>query len=228
MLQLIQLPLAWSLARRVAQAHRDREALLRRALDASDLERRRIAADLHDGTVQDLVAASYALTSARERLEPGGNGASAALERADETTRGAVRQLRSLLVEIYPARLKEAGLASALRDLDAQVDVPDDLSLPDDVTALFFRTAQEAVRNAAEHAAADNVRVRVSTGDGGARLTVEDDGVGFDHERALAAAREGHFGLRLLRDQVHDAGGSFDIDSAPGRGTRVTVEVPLR
>ena len=226
-LQLIQLPLAWSLARRMAQAHRDREALLQRALDASDLERRRIAADLHDGTVQDLVAASYALTSARERLGPEGNGASAALERADETTREAVRQLRGLLVEIYPPRLMEAGLASALRDLDADVDAPDDLDLPDEVTALFFRTAQEAVRNASEHAQAENVSVRVRADDAGAHLTVSDDGVGFDHERALAAAREGHFGLRLLRDQVRDAGGTFEIDSAPGQGTRVDVEVPF-
>jgi signal transduction histidine kinase len=226
-LQLIQLPLAWSLARRVAQAHRDREALLQRALDASDLERRRIAADLHDGTVQDLVAASYALTSARERLGPEGNGASTALERADHTTREAVRQLRSLLVEIYPPRLREAGLASALRDLDAEVHVADDLDLPDDVTALLFRTAQEAVRNAAEHAQADHVRVEVTSDEESARLTVADDGVGFDHERALEAAREGHFGLRLLRDQVADAGGTFTIESAPGEGTRVRVEVPL-
>jgi signal transduction histidine kinase len=226
-LQLIQLPLAFSLARRLEQSHRDREGLLQRSLEASDLERRRIAADLHDGTVQDLVAASYALTSARERLGPEGNGASTALERADETTRGAVRQLRSLLVEIYPPRLKEAGLASALRDLDADVEVPGDLSLPEDVTALLFRTAQEAVRNAREHAEAENVRVHLNVGDGAARLVVADDGVGFDSQRALAAQREGHFGLRLLRDQVHDAGGTFSIDSAPGQGTRITVEVPL-
>ncbi|HLM27333.1 MAG TPA: sensor histidine kinase [Thermoleophilaceae bacterium] len=235
-LQLIQLPLARSLARRVEQAHRDRMELLQRAVDASDLERRRIAADLHDGTVQDLVAASYALTSARERLGPDGNGASTALERADETTRGAVRELRSLLVDIYPPRLREAGLASALRDLcppleerglRTHVDVSTDLQLPHDVTALLYRTAQEAMRNAAEHAEAQNVRVQVRASEGTARLSVADDGVGFDHERALAAAAEGHFGLRLLRDQVRDAGGTFELDSAPGRGTRVGVEVPL-
>ena len=235
-LQLIQLPLARSLARRVEQAHRDRMELLQRAVDASDLERRRIAADLHDGTVQDLVAASYALTSARERLGPDGNGASTALERADETTRSAVRELRGLLVDIYPPRLREAGLASALRDLcppleergpRTHVDVPTDLQLPDDVTALLYRTAQEAMRNAAEHAEAQNVRVQVRASEGTARLSVADDGVGFDHERALAAAAEGHFGLRLLRDQVRDAGGTFELDSAPGRGTRVGVEVPL-
>jgi len=235
-LQLIQLPLARSLARRVEQAHRDRMELLQRAVDASDLERRRIAADLHDGTVQDLVAASYALTSARERLGPDGNGASTALERADETTRGAVRELRSLLVDIYPPRLREAGLASALRDLcppleerglRTHVDVSTDLQLPHDVTALLYRTAQEAMRNAAEHAEAQNVRVQVRASEGTARLSVADDGVGFDHEPALAAAAEGHFGLRLLRDQVRDAGGTFELDSAPGRGTRVGVEVPL-
>ena len=234
-LQLIQLPLARSLARRVARSHRDREALLKRALEASDLERRRIAADLHDGTVQDLVAASYALSSARERQGPSSNGAAEALERADETCRGAVRQLRSLLVEIYPPRLKEAGLASALRDLcppleerglRVHVEVPPDLVLSDEGTALLYRTAQEAVRNAAEHADATNVWVRVDADGATARLSVADDGTGFDHRRALEAAQEGHFGLRLLRDQVSDAGGTFEIDSRPGEGTRVSVEVP--
>jgi two-component system, NarL family, sensor kinase len=233
-LQLIQLPLARSLARRVERAQRERAELLKRALDASELERRRIAADLHDGTVQELVAASYGLSAARERLAPE-DQAARALERAEETCRAAVRELRSLLVEIYPPRLRDAGLASALEDLitpleqkgiEASVESQPNLRLPDETTALLYRTAREALRNADQHAEAHEVRIRVARENGKVALSVTDDGQGFVTGEALERPAEGHFGLRLLSDQVRDAGGTFEIDSAPGRGTRLCVKVP--
>jgi signal transduction histidine kinase len=235
-LALLQLPLAYSLARRLERAHLEREAALSRALDASELERRRIAADLHDGTVQELVAASYSLSAARERLARG-DEADGALARAEETTRGAVRELRSLLIEIYPPRLRESGLTDALEDLvrpleqrgvSTSVDVPAGLELPYETTALLYRTAREAVRNVAEHAGANELRIALTRDNGRVALSVADDGKGFRPEDALARPAEGHFGLRLLADQVRDAGGSFDLDSAPGRGTSVRVEVPAR
>src|SRR3954469_5863570 len=233
-LELIQLPLAWSLARRVQRAHREREAALARALDASELERRRIAADLHDGTVQELVAASYGLAAARERLAPDSE-AIGAIARAEATCRSAVRELRSLLVEIYPPRLREAGLASAIEDLvtpleqrgiRTSVDVPKDLALPYEPTALVYRSAREGLRNAAKHAGADAIDIAVHQSNGHVTLLVSDDGRGCSPAEALDASAEGHFGLRLLADQVRDAGGSLDLDSAPGAGTRLRVEVP--
>jgi len=233
-LELIQLPLAWSLARRVQRAHREREAALARALDASELERRRIAADLHDGTVQELVAASYGLAAARERLAPDSE-AIGAIARAEATCRSAVRELRSLLVEIYPPRLREAGLASAIEDLvtpleqrgiRTSVDVPKDLALPYEPTALVYRSAREGLRNAAKHAGADAIDIAVHQSNGHVTLLVSDDGRGCSPAEALDASTEGHFGLRLLADQVRDAGGSLDLDSAPGAGTRLRVEVP--
>src|SRR4051794_32447147 len=234
--ELVQLPLALRLARRVRRGHAEREALLQRALDASDLERRRIAADLHDGTVQELVAASYSLEAARARVGPD-SGAATALAGAADTARNAVGELRNLLVDIYPPRLREDGLPNALSDLagqaeqrgiTARVDAPPALELPDDVTALLYRTAQEAVRNAVAHAEAREVEIRLSTTNGHATLLVADDGRGFSPEDALASREEGHFGLSLLADRVHDAGGKFAIDSQPGRGTRVSAEVPVR
>ncbi|MCW3032236.1 MAG: two-component sensor histidine kinase [Solirubrobacterales bacterium] len=233
-LQLIQLPLARSLARRVARAHRDRAELLKRALDASELERRRIAADLHDGTVQELVAASYGLAAARERVGSE-DPAAEALQRAEESCRRAVRELRSLLVEIYPPRLHEAGLENALEDLvsplqqhgiQATVESQPGLQLSDLVAALLYRTAREAVRNVQEHAEASTLELRLAQENGRVSLSVADDGRGFAPEDALARPAEGHFGLRLLHDQVRDAGGTFEIDSAPGRGAKLTVEVP--
>lgn len=233
-LAVLQLPLAYSLARRVERAHRDREAALARALDASDLERRRIAADLHDGTVQELVAASYSLSAARERLARG-DEADGAIARAEHTTRGAVRELRSLLIEIYPPRLREAGLTDALEDLvrpleqrgvTASVTAPARLELPYETTTLLYRSAREAIRNVAEHADASELRIALMQENGHAVLSVADDGKGFRPEDALARPAEGHFGLRLLADQVHAVGGTFDLESAPGRGTRLRVEVP--
>jgi two-component system, NarL family, sensor kinase len=233
-LQLIQLPLARSLARRVARAHRDRAELLKRALDASELERRRIAADLHDGTVQELIAASYGLSAARERVGPGDQAADA-LKRAEASCRGAVRELRSLLVEIYPPRLKDAGLASALEDLiipleqrgiQTSVESHADLRLSEETTALLYRTAREALRNAAEHAEARSVRVSLARENGRVTLSVADDGRGFIPDDALARPAEGHFGLRLLSDQVRDAGGTLEIDSTLGKGSKLHVEVP--
>src|SRR4051794_2525303 len=206
---LIQLPLAWRLARRVRRGHEEREALLQRALDASELERRRIAADLHDGTVQELVGASYALAAARERLGPNGGEPARALESAETTARKAGGELRTLMVDIYPPRLREAGLPSVLRDLAAQVEeqgveavvqAPGDLALSDDVAAILYRTAQEAVRNVVEHAEASKVEIQLTGSDGRAMLVVEDDGRGFSAEEALARREEGHFGLRLLAD----------------------------
>jgi two-component system, NarL family, sensor kinase len=235
-LQLIQLPLARSLARRVARAQRDRAELLKRALDASELERRRIAADLHDGTVQELIAASYGLSAARERVGPEDQAADA-LQRAEASCRGAVRELRSLLVEIYPPRLHDAGLASALEDLitpleqkgvQASVESHAELRLPTETTALLYRTAREALRNTAEHAGARRVDVRVARENGNVTLSVTDDGRGFIPDDALARPAEGHFGLRLLSDQVRDAGGTFEIASTPGNGAKLTVQVPVR
>jgi two-component system NarL family sensor kinase len=233
-LQLIQLPLAYSLGRRVARAHRDRAELLKRALDASEMERRRIAADLHDGTVQELVAASYGLSAARERVGAEDQAADA-LERAEASCRAAVRELRSLLVEIYPPRLHDAGLVSALEDLitplehkgiQASVESPADLRLPDETTALLYRSAREALRNAAEHAEAHTVRVRLTRENGRVALSVADDGHGFNPDDAFGRPAAGHFGLRLLRDQVRDAGGTFEVDSTAGTGSELRVEVP--
>jgi signal transduction histidine kinase len=234
--QLLQLPLALGLARRVRRGHEEREALLQRALDASDMERRRIAADLHDGTVQELVAASYSLAVARERLGSGDRDAATALDAAADTARKAVGELRSLMVDIYPPRLREAGLPSVLADLAGQleqrgiaarVQAQPDLALPDEVAALLYRTAQEAVRNVVAHADAREVEIRLSSADGHVTLLVEDDGRGFSAQEALDRREEGHFGLRLLADRVEDAGGTLEIDSKPGRGTCVCAEVPV-
>jgi two-component system, NarL family, sensor kinase len=237
LLQLLQLPLAYRMARNLQDGRREREGLLEKALDASDSERRRIAGDLHDGVVQDLVGTSYALAAAADRVNGhAGPEVSQALRHGASQTRRSIRQLRSLLVDIYPPDLHKAGLAAALSDLvaplesrgvQAHVQLPPTLVLERDAEALMFRTAQEALRNVMAHSKATRVDVSVSVDGRNAGLDITDDGCGFSPERAQEAREDGHFGLRVLSDMAQHAGGRLSIDSAPGAGTRVLLEVPV-
>jgi signal transduction histidine kinase len=235
-LQVLQLPLAWRLVRRLQQGQRDRDALHVRALEASDTERRRIAADLHDGVVQTLAGVSYSLAAAALDVESGAPGsartASTTISSAAVLTRRSVGELRSLLVDIYPPDLRETGLAGALaalttslaeRGVTPRLDVPADLALSRPVEELLYRAAQEAVRNVLAHAQASHVLLRVQVRRGRVLLEVRDDGCGF-----VGAPHPGtpHFGLRLLDEMAGRRGGSLRTDSVPGLGTTLVLEVP--
>jgi signal transduction histidine kinase len=238
MLWLLQMPIALSLARRLRRAHAEREALLLRALNASDTERRVIAADLHDGVVQDLAGTSYALAIAAENVDATPtNDVARTLRTGANATRQSMRQLRSLLVEIYPPNLRDAGLEPALNDLAAKavargvavdVGVAEGLRPSDAVERLAFRTAQEALRNVVEHADAETCSIDVHANGRDVVLVVADDGTGFERSVLEERRVQGHLGLALLADQAADLGGSLDIDSTPGAGTRVTLTVPER
>jgi two-component system NarL family sensor kinase len=232
----LQIPLAYRLAGRVREGQQDRERLLQRAIDASDLERRRIAGDLHDGPVQQLAGVSMSLSAAADRLEADDPEAVAALRDAAERTRQGMRSLRSSLMGIYPPTLERAGLSAALADLTAplagygiavDLRVDDALELTPQTESLLFRAAQEAIRNVTSHAEAERVRVRVVRDNDAAVLEIADDGKGFAPAQAEAARTEGHLGLQLLSDLARDAGGSLDLSSAPGEGMTVRLEVPL-
>ncbi len=237
-LGLLQLPLAWSMARRLRQGQEEREMLLKRTLEASDSERRRIARVLHDGVVQELAGVSYSLSAAAERAGLHGDRTfEDALRKAATQTRESMRELRSLLVEIYPASLHQAGIEAALRDVLAPLArqglqtclvVDPGLRFSETTEAQVFRGAQEALRNVLLHADAQRVEVRVTSDDGVAGLVVSDDGRGFDPESLSRRREEGHIGLRLLADLAEEAGGRLDLESAPGRGTRIRMEIPLR
>jgi two-component system, NarL family, sensor kinase len=234
-LGLLHLPLAQRLARQLQQSRAEREALLTRAIAASDTERRRIAGDLHDGVVQELAGTSYTLSAAAERL----NGdapphVADTLRAAARQTRRNIRQLRSLLVDIYPPDLHRAGLAAAVSDLAAPLEsrgIQATLNLAPvgrmapDREALVFRSAQEALRNVIAHSGADHVDVGLAAHDGHVELTVADDGRGLSAEAVQAAQDDGHLGLRLLADMARDAGGELNVQSEPGQGTYVRLRV---
>ena len=238
LLYLVQVPMAWSMTRSLQQGQREREELLHRAIDASDAERRRIARDLHDGVVQSLAGVSYSLAAAADRLQDNGDGrveVAASLRQAAADTRQSMRDLRSLIVEIAPPDLHEEGLDNALGDLLAPLagsgvqttlDVDTALVLGPETQALLYRVAQEAVRNATSHAAAQQVSLSLGAADGGIRIVVQDDGRGFSPEELEQRRHRGHVGLKLLTGLVADAGGHLTVVSTPGEGTRVVAEVP--
>jgi signal transduction histidine kinase len=234
----------WLLAVRARRAAARQRELTRRALDASDAERRRIAATLHDGVVQQLVAASFvAAGQARRAAGPGGDpGLAADLDAVASAVRDGIGGLRSLLVDIYPPSLHTAGLASVLGDLAGAasraagqppgvgVDLDPALadSVPEQEQEAMFRIAQEAMRNAVRHSRAGRLTVRLAAGNGAPVLEIADDGDGFDAAALVAEGTDGHFGLRLMAEAARHGGGWLGVLSAPGAGTIVRYEAAPR
>jgi two-component system, NarL family, sensor kinase len=247
-LALAQLPLAWFLTRRVRAEEQERERLTRAGEDALESERRRIAAELHDGVVQDLAGVAYELQAAADRLPAvngNGNGhlnghardpeLADALRRGAGVCRASMRALRSLLVDLYPSERREQALDAAVealarplrdRGVDVAVDMRLDRPLPSSVAELLYRAVQESLRNVDRHAAARTASVALREDGTTVRLVVEDDGRGMTGDNLREQHAAGHMGLALLADGVAARGGSLSIESEPGTGTRVAVTLP--
>lgn len=234
---VLLLPIGWRLATRLRAAQEHREALLQQRVDASVEERRRIAATLHDGVVQDLAATAFAVAGAAVRVDPSDAPLRADLEAAADTLRSSIRGLRSLLVDIYPANLEATGLDEALSDLagslrarGVEVDLDmdaDGARLDADQKRLTYRVAQECLQNVRRHARASRVTLGLHDEPGAVVLDVVDDGVGFDASEALDRSREGHFGLRLLADVATDVGAELAVATRPGAGAHWRLRVPV-
>jgi signal transduction histidine kinase len=230
----IQAPLAWRMISQLRSAQREREHLLVKAVGASDTERRRIAGDLHDGVVQDLVGTSFELAALADSVDEPNEDLSGSLHLLAKTTRRSIRSLRSLVVDIYPPNLQIEGLEAALADLlsdladggiHVHLDVGDHLALHTDDEALIFRTAQEALRNVNRHSGAERVDVLIYSNDRSIVASVRDDGRGFNTEDVLGESADGHMGLRLLAGLAAEAGAELSILSSSG-GTDLTLEIP--
>ncbi len=231
-------PLFWHLLLRVRRNQRQRELLLERSVDASSNERRLIAASLHDGPVQDLAATSFVVAGATARAKAAGqHWLVDELQNVAGSVRASIRALRSLLVDIYPASLGQAGLGAALGDLVQSVRAPglevrlhhDDealLGLTPEQERLVYRVAQETLRNAAKHAVPCTASVTLYRVEDEVVLDVLDDGNGFDVDAQLADPEPGHFGLQLLADIAATGGALLQVASVPRRGTHWRLRVP--
>jgi two-component system NarL family sensor kinase len=233
LLEVLQLPIVRMLVRRLRRVQAHREELLRRTLSAVEDERRRIAGDLHDGVVQLLVGVGFQLGAAARNGRAGREVDPDQLADAADGVRLSVRSLRSLLVEIYPPDA-DGGLPAALSDLverlappGMRTDVDVDAELPalgTERTALIYRAAQEGLRNAVRHANASWIGLTLHRQGDMIVLLVSDDGEGCDPGRL--SALPGHVGLRALAGLAAQSGAALLLQSDPGRGTTLRLEVP--
>jgi signal transduction histidine kinase len=211
------------------------EQFAARTIDAQELERRRLAGEIHDGISQRLISLWYHLQAA------GANAADpAALTRelaaAEDLTSAALDEARRAIAGLRPSVLDDLGLGPSLESLAhsvAGLEVDVDVApcrLPAHVEVALYRIAQEALQNVMKHAAAGRVAVRLSTtAAGGVRLVVEDDGVGFHPAEVAAGAGRGgdpSYGLVGMQERAELVGATLQVTSAAGTGTRVEVEIP--
>jgi PAS domain S-box-containing protein len=209
-------------------------SLLKEVLTAQEVERRRIARELHDETAQTLTSLLVGLLAIEEShdLEQALRGASALRGLATATLEGVKRVARGL----RPSVLDDLGLQEALERLGLEVsrangfvvDVhatgPRLPRLPEALETALYRVVQEALTNATKHALPKAVSVLIHRNPSEVRLLIEDDGKGFEASEALS---EGHFGLVGIRERVRLVGGSVTVESSPGHGTTIYVNVPL-
>ena len=213
------------------------ELVLDRIVAATEEERTRVAAELHDGPLQRLAAIFYTTEVVQSRLARGDVVQSRQLVRSlGDKVSAEMDAIRQLLVELRPPVLDQAGLGPALvqagaelsrrTGIDCDVTAGPGLRLDANRETVLYRVVQEALTNVTKHAHARKVRVDVAVEGGTARLEVVDDGVGFEPAR-LRGPDGRHFGLTLMRQRVAMAGGTLQIHARPGHGTTLTVHLPL-
>jgi signal transduction histidine kinase len=226
------------MARDMAIQHERRRAAIQ-VVQASDQERIKLAADLHDGPVQEVAMLSYTAHMVRSQLAKGNLArADEMLEELQRELEAQVKELRQVMTALRPPVLDQRGLAAALQQHIEQFEnehqIVADLAierqaddLASEVETVLYRIAQEALSNVRKHARADHAWVTMDgTDDGKVRLQVRDNGVGFDPSQAGRLVTEGHFGLAGMRERVTFVGGRFDVRSTPGHGTTIEVAIP--
>lgn len=221
--------------------------MTRHALLSSEFERRRIAQDLHDGVIQDLAGAGLVLPLVADRVKESRSTPRDGdlLTRLHDLVTLNVQRLRSLMAEVYPPDLTGAGLRPAIENLvletadkvDTEVHVDPELRLGEGAARLAYRIVREGLRNVVKHADAGSALVEIRRDDGWVHVLVADDGRGIagneeggedwaDRHGAELTEKEGHLGLRLLRDSVRDAGGHLELVPNLPQGTRLRASFP--
>jgi PAS domain S-box-containing protein len=211
---------------------RAREELLASLVHAQEHERRRIANDIHDDSIQAITAATLRLQQLRRHLTD--ESQINALTRLHEVLELAINRLRHLMFELRPPALDRWGLAAALRahldqvrsETGIEFRVDDRLrgEPPSERRLILYRIAQEALANARKHAQPHMILVELDHGDQGYLVRITDDGVGFNPSEV--AERAGHYGLPSMMERARMADGSVLVDSSEGAGTRVEIWIP--
>lgn len=205
-----------------------RRQLVAEAMRADERNSRTLSEQLHDGPLQNLLAARLDLDELRDNPSPEG------FDRLDAALRETVTGLRNTVATLHPQVLAQLGLTAAVRDLaqryeqrwgtPVRVDL-EEVGRPES-QALIHRAARELLSNAHKHSRATSLDVKLYRRPGGTVLQVSDDGVGFDPAILARRVSEGHIGLASLVVAVESAGGSTEFSEPPGGGTLVTVTLP--
>ena len=206
-------------------------ALLRTQIEKSAVtaERNRIARDLHDSVSQTLFSASMIADVLPRLWEHNRDEGVRRMDELRQLTRGALAEMRTLLLELRPATLVEVELDDLLKQLTEAttgraripigLEIAGKCDLPVDVRIAFYRIAQEALNNVAKHADADQAHVQLLCQANHATLTVTDDGVGF----SLAETAGNHLGIIIMRERADSIGADLKISSTKGAGATVSV-----
>jgi signal transduction histidine kinase len=227
-----EIRLASALGQRAAVAIENARLFERSQLAASLEERQRLARELHDSVSQALYGISLGTRTARTLIERDPNAAIEPLDYVATLAEAGLAELRALIFELRPESLAMEGLVAALEKQLAAVrsrhgiEITADLGLePDlrlDLKEVLYRVGQEALHNTVKHARATHVAIRLHREGSRMQLTISDDGLGFDPRGEFP----GHLGLRSMRERTARVGGTLDIESSPGGGTAITVDVP--
>lgn len=227
---------------RLAKARERYQALLQHALTAQEQERRRIARELHDETSQAITSLTLSLQALLEMAEGRGIGDAEFLQRLKKAHAYAVyagNEVVKLMKELRPTLLDELGLAAAIQHYAKETLLPKGIEvameqrgeggrLPSEVEITLYRIAQGAIGNILEHSGAKRARIVLEFRPGECLLTIEDDGRGFDVTKITRVEPSGRgAGLFTMKERVSLVGGSCQVDSQPGKGTRVSVRVPI-
>ena len=213
-----------------------RSELLLRTVSAQELERKRIARELHDDTGQTLTALGLGLQGMSTMIP---KNPTRAIQQADQLrvlAADGLRNLQTLVSGLHPPQLDELGLAAALRSYAQEVNdlhpisvtvcgTVNEADITDEIRLTLFRIAQEAITNALRHSGASEVVVKMEEHDSEIQLSVEDEGIGFDVEKVLSGGGKHCLGLLGMVERANLIGGNCQIVSAPGAGTTVSVRI---
>jgi signal transduction histidine kinase len=210
-----------------------------RLLIGREDERKHLARELHDSPVQKLIALRYQLGECIAQLDDA--NLRRALDESRDEAGSLVNELRGLCRDLRPPLLDAFGLATAIQahgeevgerhGLKIQLALEDDegWQIPEDVSVSLFRICQEVLSNVIRHADADLVAIRLYRKGPMVTLEIQDDGVGFTMSDSMDhLAAEGHFGLLGIRERIELLKGRFEIESRPGEGTKLCVQVPVQ
>jgi NarL family two-component system sensor histidine kinase LiaS len=196
-------------------------------------ERQRLARELHDAVSQQLFAISMTATAVGRTLEKDFEKAQRQIHLIEEMAAVAQSEMRALLLHLRPVHLEgkrlTEGLVELLQELRAKVpmditwEMDEEMRLPKGIEDHLFRIVQEAMSNALRHSKASKLEVKLQHRPDAARLMIRDNGVGFD----LEAKKHASYGLVSMKERVSEIGGSLNIITAPDKGTRIDIRVPI-